>query len=138
MEMIDKQQILNLSRRKGYAVNGWEEYIRVSDIEQLPSVSRKGKWIRTYRDGFGNLIGYCNKCGRRYPVNNFCPNCGADMRNTIKPKSCFECEYSVDYSDDTVMCSEIKNMVSTSQNHDMIPPFCPKYVGADMREGDSE
>ena len=41
---------------------------------------RKGKWVKTYRDGFGNLIGHCNKCRKRYPVDNFCPNCGADMR----------------------------------------------------------
>ena len=40
---------------------------------------RKGEWIKTYRNGFGNLIGYCNRCGRRYPVNNFCPNCGLRM-----------------------------------------------------------
>lgn len=38
MEMIDKQQVLKLPQRKGYAVNGWETYIRVSDIKELPSV----------------------------------------------------------------------------------------------------
>lgn len=53
-------------------------------LDHLPSAqSRKGEWIRTYRDGFGNLIGYCNKCGRRYSVDNFCPNCGADMRGSL-------------------------------------------------------
>ena len=31
-------------------------------LDHLSSVQlRKGKWIRIYRDGFGNLIGYCNK-----------------------------------------------------------------------------
>ena len=41
---------------------------------------RKGKWVKTYRDGFGNLTGHCNKCGGRCLVDNFCPSCGADMR----------------------------------------------------------
>ena len=74
MEMIDKQQVLNLPRRKGYAVNGWDEYIRVSDIEQLPSVQpRVGKWER----------GRCSECHEFRPRVydfNFCPNCGASMK----------------------------------------------------------
>lgn len=45
-----------------------------------PAHPQKGKWVRTYRDGFGNLTGHCNKCGGRCLVDNFCPNCGADMR----------------------------------------------------------
>ena len=48
-------------------------------VKNLPSAERTGKWIRLYRDGFGNLIGHCDKCGRKYPVDNFCPNCGVRM-----------------------------------------------------------
>lgn len=48
-------------------------------VSELPSADRTGKWIRLYRDGFGNLIGHCDKCGRKYPVDNFCPHCGARM-----------------------------------------------------------
>ena len=54
----------------------------VSRLKQLPSAQPKrktGKWIKTYRNGFGNLIGHCNKCGRRASVDNYCPNCGAKM-----------------------------------------------------------
>lgn len=41
---------------------------------------KKGKWERTYRNGFGTLIGRCGVCGRTQTVDNFCQNCGADLR----------------------------------------------------------
>ena len=54
----------------------------IDGVKTLPSVTpkqRTGKWIKTYRNGFGNLIGQCNKCGRSASVDNYCPNCGAKM-----------------------------------------------------------
>ena len=62
----------------------------VERIKQLPPIQpiqpKKGKWIKTARWG---RVYYCNQC-RNYldfdGVNagrgstNFCPNCGADMR----------------------------------------------------------
>lgn len=40
-ELISREEVLKLPQRKGYAVNGWETYIRVSDIKELPSVQPK-------------------------------------------------------------------------------------------------
>ena len=51
-------------------------------LARMPSAEpepKTGKWIKTYRNGFGNLIGHCNKCGRSASVDNYCPNCGAKM-----------------------------------------------------------
>lgn len=55
----------------------------VAEIDDAPTIEperKKGKWERTYRNGFGTLIGRCGVCGRTQTVDNFCQNCGADMR----------------------------------------------------------
>ena len=58
-------------------------------LEQMPTIEdhKKGKWKRAYLDheamGERPSILYCSVCNQciAYPVN-FCPNCGADMRET--------------------------------------------------------
>ncbi len=39
-----------------------------------------GEWIDQHEDGYGWWVGRCDQCGKENKVNNFCPNCGADMR----------------------------------------------------------
>lgn len=52
----------------------------VAEIDDAPTIEpKKGKWVRTYRNGFGTLIGRCGVCGRTQTVDNFCQNCGARM-----------------------------------------------------------
>ena len=41
---------------------------------------QQGKWIKMYRNGFGNMICMCSKCNFHAQRSNFCPNCGADMK----------------------------------------------------------
>lgn len=58
-------------------------------IERLPSAqseSKKGKWIEAY-DPFNRISGRCSVCGWEAHLYeddvvgmNYCPNCGADMR----------------------------------------------------------
>ena len=60
------------------------------DVRKLPSVTpsrRKGHWIS--REGGGQVLPFwgkyqCSECGavrkNRLFMENFCPNCGADMR----------------------------------------------------------
>ena len=60
------------------------EWAQLEKMYELGKEERKkGKWIKTYRDGFGRLVGCCNQCRVRRPVENFCPNCGADMRGDL-------------------------------------------------------
>lgn len=50
-------------------------------INEAPTIEPKhGEWIEMYRNGFGNMICMCSKCNFHATKNNFCPNCGADMR----------------------------------------------------------
>lgn len=63
-------------------------------IDALPSVTpkrKKGKWLRYGEDGYPNnedtVFWQCDQCleqytGRAKKIQNFCPNCGADMRPT--------------------------------------------------------
>ncbi len=52
-------------------------------IEYAPSIDiepKRGEWIEEHEDGHGVWVGTCNLCGKTSRVSNFCPNCGADMR----------------------------------------------------------
>ena len=42
-----------------------------------------GKWMNEEREGFNAFSAECDQCGKRtlsYFHYNYCPNCGADMR----------------------------------------------------------
>ena len=57
------------------------DYQRLLMIERLQP--RKGEWIYYRETGYGNPYGHyeCSLCGDGYGYKtNFCPNCGADMR----------------------------------------------------------
>ena len=50
-------------------------------IEHQPTIEpKRGEWIEMYRNGFGSMICMCSKCNFQVQRSNFCPNCGADMR----------------------------------------------------------
>ena len=57
----------------------------IESLEKLPTIEpRKGRWIQdvAYYDeeGCPCIVTRCDQCGNVHPVDNFCPNCGADMR----------------------------------------------------------
>lgn len=53
--------------------------LTIEDLEALEQEPRKGYWV-TRPHVFG--VTYCSECGFELKINNtnFCPNCGADMR----------------------------------------------------------
>ena len=84
--------ITQLSHNKNKGDDEWELAVEndIQTVWQLPPIQpKKGKWIKTARWG---RVYYCDQC-RNYldfdGVNagrgstNFCPNCGADMREVI-------------------------------------------------------
>ena len=86
MEMDRKRVLMNL---KGY--DAWEHtnYKLVKAeadviIEALENERPKGKW--EYDADKDKSGGHCNRCGHflRYgEKTNFCPDCGADMREEV-------------------------------------------------------
>ncbi len=68
--------------------NGQYEYTEVvykDDIDIMPTIEsrKKGKWIRNK----ANVWDICNRCGDDGSLGwNFCPNCGADMREREEGK----------------------------------------------------
>lgn len=56
-------------------------------IDEAPTIEPKhGEWIEMYRNGFGNMICMCSKCNFHATKSNFCPNCGADMRERVSER----------------------------------------------------
>lgn len=50
-------------------------------VENAPTIeSKRGRWINEHEDGHGSWVGTCDQCNKENRVDNFCPNCGADMR----------------------------------------------------------
>lgn len=90
-ELISRQAVKELAHnqvREKYCSMALKEdcdfYIKLADsiIDLLPTIQpKKGKWI--IKDDTERFIAQCNCCryiedSRR--IKNFCPNCGADMR----------------------------------------------------------
>lgn len=63
-------------------------YRTIASEECLPSAERKGKWIMHIDDLFpAESTQECSQCHNEQPLtidNNFCPNCGADMRSKLR------------------------------------------------------
>ena len=80
MRLIDADA---LKEKKVYSVERHEKVVPVAEIDWMPTVDaipvRKGVWYRYP----ANLIG-CSECEWFGNINgdvpNFCPRCGADMR----------------------------------------------------------
>ena len=89
-DLISRQAAIDgkICIQRSNGVEIYDDYaVPVEYLEQLPPIQpKRGKWIKTARWG---RVYYCNQC-RNYldfdGVNagrgstNFCPNCGADMR----------------------------------------------------------
>ena len=71
-------------------VKMWERIRIINIINKLPSTQptiepRKGKWIYNKERGTAK-IWTCSECGwNDIGEWNFCPNCGADMREEATP-----------------------------------------------------
>lgn len=67
-------------------------------VDEQPTVEerKKGRWLRYGEDGYPNnedtVFWQCDQCleqytGRTKRIPNFCPNCGADMREAKRNES---------------------------------------------------
>lgn len=101
-EYIKKSEALSKANYYETGLITGFEYVKTKDLNSLPSYSfpdsaeNKGEWKMPIQDdGMSDPIYYqvrCSKCGfdldpqtwhqelHQYGADNFCPNCGADMR----------------------------------------------------------
>lgn len=93
-EYIDREALLRELRFGAYAKYPSGAYDAITsivrDIEKLPAADVRtvvrGRWMydceRTMGDGWTYRQYHCTECGRQEigGLQNFCPNCGADMR----------------------------------------------------------
>lgn len=87
---IDQEQLSTIEPKKipvaNIHINTEELLERIKEEYELEP--KQGKWIKTtpwsYGSGMGEVYGYyqkCSNCGKEFmDKSNFCPNCGADMR----------------------------------------------------------
>lgn len=82
-DTISRQQAIEAVQNRHFMLSK-EKVLLINDLEKLPSAQpKRGKWI--YKtDLITAPTGYweCSECkeGRLLYEENFCPNCGADMR----------------------------------------------------------
>ena len=50
------------------------------DLQPTVEERPQGKWIGVVYSNNRIGVGMCNQCGVNRIIDNFCPNCGADMR----------------------------------------------------------
>ena len=94
MDLIDRQAVIDKikeQQRKLIYCFGFEnDMVKIMDIAKslvisIPSAQperKNGKWleIHTYPDTLqGHTYGTCSSCLKVRIVDNFCPNCGAEM-----------------------------------------------------------
>lgn len=58
-----------------------EDFLKMA-IKDIPSAEPKqGEWLfKEITDDY-HVIGQCSVCKERKRIDNYCPNCGADMRS---------------------------------------------------------
>lgn len=72
-----------------------EPCIVVMAIDEAPTIEpKRGEWIKSSAVdiAWGEKVYTCSNCGRKQDwKNNFCPNCGADMRKRASVNiDCFD------------------------------------------------
>lgn len=79
-------EVEKLPKRKEYWDDdfgaGWDACLDA--IDSIPTADVRpvvmGKWLhKEITDDF-RVVGQCSVCKERRRIDNFCPNCGADMR----------------------------------------------------------
>lgn len=125
-DLISRKELLKLPQRKGYAVNGWETYIRVSDIKELPSV--QPPW---------NPDEWCHDCKEYDKEKHCCPRWNRVIRNALeeaKPRKGKWIRTRTMTHDGELYCDQCEQ---EHPEQKIIWNFCPN-CGCRMEEGDSE
>ena len=71
-----KQTQIFLARGNGKVLLAEALRLAISALEER----KKGKWMHKKITADFHVVGQCSVCKERKRIDNFCPNCGTDMR----------------------------------------------------------
>lgn len=118
MRLIDADKLIEVLNKKSVPFNA-----NVNDaILTAPTVEerKKGKWI-VDKDCEGKTrYVTCNLCGHKefnWNDPNFCPNCGADMREESEVEHTPDCPFCVRYGTDECLKNECKHLKSHKERN---------------------
>ncbi len=73
------KQLVRLYRLNLDCENVIKEFLITAEPEEVVK-REKGQWMHKEITADFHAIGQCSVCKERRRIDNFCPNCGADMR----------------------------------------------------------
>ena len=75
MRLIDADKLMSDIEHYHLSDGKFQHWVEIQPT--VESESKKGKWIFPYETT--TMVSICSECGA-HGRGNFCPNCGADMR----------------------------------------------------------
>ena len=85
-EYIDRDALLAEAKRISGPMtgDGWDNWGVYALINRQPAADVRpvvrGRWLHKETTDNFHVVGQCSVCKERKRIDNFCPNCGADMR----------------------------------------------------------
>ena len=94
-DAVSRQKVIEILNHQRFGVQKMSWDIISEKISELPSVTpkqRKGHWTYICNSSVNGLkIVKCSNCNKRaYGSTDFCPNCGADMRESEEQSTCLD------------------------------------------------
>lgn len=85
---LDEDMVINIIKNKDYYMTWADRAMLIEEIKDLPSAQpeqKKGEWVLGFNSRYLEKYYYCSNCRKRKyeehkPLDNFCSDCGADMR----------------------------------------------------------
>ena len=87
-EYIDRDALLAEAKRISGPMtgDGWDNWGVYALINRQPAVDVRpvvrGRWLHKETTDHFHVVGQCSVCKERKRIDNFCPNCGAEMSPT--------------------------------------------------------
>lgn len=85
-EYIDRDALLAEAKRISGPMtgDGWDNWGVYALINRQPAADVRpvvrGRWLHKETTDNFHVVGQCSVCKERKRIDNFCTNCGADMR----------------------------------------------------------
>lgn len=129
--VLDKKELVELEDGQSFYC------INPKDVETLPSVTpsiSKGEWLHIYKSG---IACECSRCHIQMPITeyyHFCPNCGADMRES-EERVCMELKLDKKFIDEAVQ-EAVKDIKQNYISKDVLDKIRAEIIQMDFDFGD--